>query len=375
MSDNSNEMHLGEEEIEKFLQDYIEATDRLGKFVRVVVAKLEERLAKDNILAKVTGRVKSKASLEKKLWKWAKRKEKADGIKKSNKGLFEVVGDLAAVRVMTYVEKDRERVVNLIKNEELFRSREGQENFEKERKENDSRIKNNPSNFYRATHLQIRLVEKDLQEGNNSNLERDHCELQITSMLAHVWNEIEHDIGYKTSDGELSYAEKTALESIGMLTKAGDNIISHLIDENVLRKKKFRNLQRRITNKQDLEKFLQNYYGDFKLGKSSIKFNENSKSLFNALVDLDYLLPEQIIAILTPKQIIECFSLSKGLASYMKSKALTSGLIDPHSCDALFIVLLKNEKEKLTSRSRHGKSRGMTIGRNYEDWLKSKRKR
>src|SRR5262245_33234280 len=47
-------------------------------------------------------------------------------------------------------------------------------------------------------------------------------------MMAHVWNEIEHDIGYKPT-GDLSELEKSTLINIGHLTRSGDGMISQLL--------------------------------------------------------------------------------------------------------------------------------------------------
>ena len=47
-------------------------------------------------------------------------------------------------------------------------------------------------------------------------------------MMAHVWNEIEHDIGYKPT-GELSVIERDTLVNIGHLTRSGDGMISQLL--------------------------------------------------------------------------------------------------------------------------------------------------
>jgi hypothetical protein len=48
--------------------------------------------------------------------------------------------------------------------------------------------------------------------------------------LAHVWNEIEHDLGYKPLSGELSEGEKRALDTLGNLTQAGDGTIVNLLE-------------------------------------------------------------------------------------------------------------------------------------------------
>ena len=75
--------------------------------------------------------------------------------------------------------------------------------------------KDSTGHFYRATHCQVALKAEDLLEPFD-NLEGLTCEIQVCSMMAHVWNEIEHDIGYKPT-GELSDLERATLVNIGHL--------------------------------------------------------------------------------------------------------------------------------------------------------------
>ena len=89
-------------------------------------------------------------------------------------------------------------------------------------------IKDGDGGFYRATHCQVSLTGDDLGPGYE-NLGADTCEIQICSLLAHVWNELEHDLAYKPLTGDLSEEETRALDSPGNLTRAGDNVIVGLL--------------------------------------------------------------------------------------------------------------------------------------------------
>ena len=71
------------------------------------------------------------------------------------------------------------------------------------------------------------MRESDLK-GENENLAGMGCEIQICSMMAHVWNEIEHDIGYKTK-GTVGEREKEYLSRLGSLIRDGDILIDGLI--------------------------------------------------------------------------------------------------------------------------------------------------
>jgi hypothetical protein len=124
-----------------------------------------------------------------------------------------------------YLESDRAQIV-----EELTRAFEfvpaapGRPNPDE--KKTQGRAKH-----YRAVHCQARLKTEELQ-GTNSNLAGTSCEIQVCSMLAHVWNEIEHDLGYKPETGDLSERELDCLDALGQLARAGDVVIKTLLEAN-----------------------------------------------------------------------------------------------------------------------------------------------
>jgi hypothetical protein len=67
----------------------------------------------------------------------------------------------------------------------------GRRSYRPQRQERD-----NPENFYRASHVEVFLPPSDIV-GTYTNVVGVPCEIQVCSMMAHVWNEIEHDLGYK----------------------------------------------------------------------------------------------------------------------------------------------------------------------------------
>ncbi len=87
--------------------------DRLGKLIRAITTKIEAGLASENIPARVASRVKTPESLRGKLEKWQSDPSKRDRIGGTEETLRRI-SDLAAVRVMTYTESDRARVVGII---------------------------------------------------------------------------------------------------------------------------------------------------------------------------------------------------------------------------------------------------------------------
>ncbi|MFC6703872.1 GTP pyrophosphokinase [Flexivirga alba] len=95
------------------------------------------------------------------------------------------IGDTIGVRVITYVRRDVDAVVQLLAAEtEVLDDRDlGQETASEGR-------------FgYSSRHLQIRLVPEDRAE--LPELGDRHVQVQIRTVLQHAWAEFEHDIRYK----------------------------------------------------------------------------------------------------------------------------------------------------------------------------------
>lgn len=202
-------------EREDFLNAVVETysfqRDRYEKMAREVARISEELLRQHGIRGNVQWRAKDPSRLLAKI-----QKSRYDEFR-TERAMLARIGDLAAARITTYVETDREKVVARLK--DRFEVTDGPQ-----RKEDDPTTK---SKFYRATHVQARLLPQDAEALRNvADLT---CEIQVCSMLAHVYNEIEHDLGYKPFSGDLSKAEIEALDAIGNIVKAGDTLIVHAI--------------------------------------------------------------------------------------------------------------------------------------------------
>ncbi|MFT4090542.1 MAG: RelA/SpoT domain-containing protein [Asticcacaulis sp.] len=352
--------------------EYSRSSDRLIKLVQFVVQKLETELKKHQIMARVSGRVKTRTSLENKLETWVENPEKAARLQRAS-DIFNVVGDLAAVRVMTYVEDDRKTVAEIVM--KLFDTPNHIDKFGFELKENSKRIKESPNNYYRATHMQIALRAEDCV-GPNENLKSDHCELQITSMLAHVWNEIEHDIGYKGDGDELSPAEQSALDSLGMLTKTGDNIIVSLIGAHKSRhSQKATKARRNSEYFQDadaLGDFLQRHFGE-KIANKKTYFGTDRHSLFDALRYLNLHHPEKVAVIFKPKLMEEAITTTmRALREFENSSQTARQRFNKDSADVALVVLFGQYGEKLAKEpyAKSGmKPRHLALAIRYQAWL------
>lgn len=206
---------LTEEIIVDSTRRLVRETDRYLKLVRAVEGECS-RLVRDNgIHASVQSRVKKPDSFAGKLRRYlsAGSSAKIDTIQ-SDEDVFKRVGDIAAVRVATYVEGDRERVARLI-----------------EARFTDVVVERlaKPTG-YRATHCQVHLPATLLAAEENANIADLSCEIQVCSMLAHVWNEIEHDVRYKL-DGvrDVDEYERSRLQALLDVMKDGDGSIEDML--------------------------------------------------------------------------------------------------------------------------------------------------
>jgi ppGpp synthetase/RelA/SpoT-type nucleotidyltranferase len=147
---------------------------------------------------------------------------------KDLESVFRVLKDLAGVRVTTYVEDDRVRVIALVC--ERF-SGIG------EHSQVVPEVKDQPSAYYRATHCMVRLKDQEAV-GPNQNLKGLGCEVQVCSQLAHVYHELEHDLRYKPLSGALSKKESDLLNALARLMEVGDTIINQTRDAVEARQRK-----------------------------------------------------------------------------------------------------------------------------------------
>jgi ppGpp synthetase/RelA/SpoT-type nucleotidyltranferase len=205
-------MPLSDGSIEEAVDRYRREMDRYGKLVELVATACREVINDNAIPATVQSRVKDPDRLRTKLRKYRHDYATVDDV-------FARLKDLAGVRIVTYVESDRERVAA-----EIVKRFQGTDGGDVQ-----PVVKDTDGSFYRATHCQVQLLDEDVGPGYE-NLRGDGCEVQICSLLAHVWNEIEHDLGYKPLAGELSDGEQRALDALGNLTRAGDSTIVNLLE-------------------------------------------------------------------------------------------------------------------------------------------------
>ena len=319
--------------------------DRLEKLVRFVTTKLERALVERQILARVSSRVKSSQSLRGKLTKWAGT-DKEPYLQLEPQEILHKVNDLAAARVMTYTEKDRDAVAELV--EEIFACPGGFEvPFDLERKEEHPRIKSREQNHYRATHMMLAVNEGDCV-GEFSNLGNDKCELQITSLLAHVWNEIEHDTVYKDLTGGLSDLEREAIDSLGNLTKTGDSIIKSLLRARQAREDKqqldLSEESARFTHADELAEFLEKHFGP-RINGQKMDYVSGSRELLACLRSVNWHHPRDVTSQLSPGFLQAARKETLRLKRFLEKNQRTRPSLDAETCDLLIVAVIIKKHE------------------------------
>lgn len=344
---------MNEEKIKSVLEFFeSKEVDRLEKLVRFVTTKLEKALAERQILARVSSRVKSSQSLRGKLTKWIGT-EKELVLEFDPQEILHKVNDLAAARVMTYTEKDRDAVAELV--QEIFASPGGFDTpFDIEQKEDHPRIKANDKNHYRATHMMIALPEDDCV-GQLSNLAKDKCELQITSLLAHVWNEIEHDTIYKNLSGELSDLEREAIDSLGNLTKTGDSIIKSLLRARQAREDKLQfdlsEESARFSHADELSEFLKKHFGS-KINGQNINYASGASELLACLRAVNWHHPRDITGQLSPSFLLSARRETLRLKRFLERNNRSRPSLDAETCDLFIVAVIMKKHDALTSAMR-----------------------
>lgn len=332
-------MPLNDQQILECQERYIREIDRYTKMAEVTYEQCLGIVQKKlTVRATVQRRAKSPKSFVEKL-----RKERFRNRFDSVDEVFQQNSDLAGVRIATYLESDREMVVEEIR-KEFAGPNDGQPRI-------DVKDRNEAGFHYKATHCQVFLADGDLV-GSNENLRGTTCEIQVCSLLAHVFNEIEHDLQYKPLSGQLSAAEKEFIDQLGLLTKAGDITIKRLLKEAENR------LMARTGPFADVFDFIARMREE--MGLTS--FASNAGQLFEELTQLEMMTPE---AITQSVRILQGESLAlasrrefTSLKEFMRSEQRQVDLLEDDSSDVLLVGLLSTSLDRVLANHPMGRGVG-----------------
>lgn len=344
-------MPLTDQQIDEAIARYGREWDRYRKLVEFVAEACRGIVRENAIPATVQWRAKDPGRLRGKI---ARKRHELGCVD----DVFSGIRDFAGVRIATYVESDRERVVGEIA--ERFDGPGGGEVHV------EVRDKPEPS-FYRATHCQVVLRPDDLNE-RMANLEDTACEIQVCSMLAHVWNELEHDRVYKPLTGELSEDERDALVQLGHLVRAGDGAISTLLDATE------RRLKQNEGEFADQWDFVARMRDRFPVARD---FGTHSGQLYEELVGCGYGSPREIEDGLLggdcDAAAARALEALEGLQAYLTERGDDAVRLDARSSDVLLMAFLERHAGDVLDRHPAGRGRGRppriaSVARRYRDW-------
>ena len=324
--------------IEKSVARYRRERDRYSKLADHIAEICRTDICEGNaIRAQVTFRVKSVKSLEGKLNRFSLLPDKNY---KTDDDVFASISDLAGVRIATYRDEDCETIKTLV---EKFFSDEDRPPTIIDVKDLN---KQNPNKFYRAIHAQVWLPQEELV-GTYENLDDVSCEIQICSMMAHVWNEIEHDIGYKPGAVHPSEEEIFLLRTLGQNVRLGDEFISRLLaaHEN--------HVDQQEGNFRDVHDFVSNIQRQFDLKSPA----SNSGQLFEQLKLLSLSTPQsmQLLVAGTDKS-----ALQTEIEEFNKTLGDKTVLhMDPESSDLLLMALFRKKLQDVLATHQGRVGRGM----------------
>jgi ppGpp synthetase/RelA/SpoT-type nucleotidyltranferase len=345
-------MPLSDEDIIQAVERYRRELDRYSKLADYVYEVCQRIVhQKLTIRASVQRRAKDPDSFHEKLKK-ADRRSRYNSVE----DVFAKISDLAGVRVTTYVESDREKVVD-----ELTKAFSGPNgpNVDIEKKDSGN-------SHYRATHCQVVLLDSDLASNNLSNLKGTTCEVQVCSLLAHVFNEIEHDLRYKPYSGTLSHSENSHLDQLGLLTQAGDISISLLLSENEKR------LAENTGEFHDVHDFIARIRPKF---QETNDFSRNAGQLFDELLWLKIDSPEKLVSELQLTGGYQARARSS-LATFAEwlSRNNSTETLEADSSDNLLMLLLEQRSTEIVNSHPVGYGHGrpnrlVYFARRYDQML------
>jgi ppGpp synthetase/RelA/SpoT-type nucleotidyltranferase len=316
-------MSISDDTIKKAVLRYHREYDRYLKLAARVAEICRSEIVEGNaIRAQVTSRAKSPKSFEAKLRRFAASGKKSMPDVDS---VFEKVRDLAAVRVATYEQRHEDQVVHLVCRRfvDMAGQRPGHERKDKNR--DDAR------NFYRASHVEVFLAPSD-GVGTYTNVMDVPCEVQVCSMMAHVWNEIEHDLGYKPATGALSEQEQNFLTMLGQSVRMGDGTIASLFAETERRQKE------QGGTFSDVYDFVARLRGWF----PGVDFGRNAGALFESFQPIRLISPDSIRRLLNLSEPMTEAGrkASETLAQNLQARGETRFSVDLDSSDLLLVLLL-----------------------------------
>lgn len=181
--------------------------------------------------------------------------------------LNEIMTDLAGVRIVVYDPDQEKRAAQVVRSTFKIRPSTSDE-FDFEKPRTDDR---NSSTAYCATHITVQAATGDpLTEGAC-------CEVQVCNIVAHVFNEFEHDIQYKHKHAAPRVKTLDALERVRAKTRELENAVHELLGHH---KRDAQEQHLNANDADDLKRGLESFFGKPLSGNFELFF-AFAQSIFN----------------------------------------------------------------------------------------------
>jgi hypothetical protein len=170
-------------------------------------------------------------------------------------------------------------------------------------------------------------------------------------MMAHVWNEIEHDLGYKPVTGSLSEQEYNLLKSLGLAVRQGDQTISTLFAETERRQRTHGGV---FTDVYDFVARVRGWFPDTDFGR-------NAGPLYEALQPVRLVSPESVRKLIDiPEPMTEAAQKTLDeIEAKLSAKGNARFTLDRNSSDLLLVLLLPKVANYIVSSSGDAVSDGV----------------
>jgi len=234
------ESSLTDPEIDRIITDYQPRMARYEEAAVLIEGRLRRELRAHAIRAVLSSRAKHPEDLREKLTR--KRLDERFSYANLSRSLETVVTDLAGCRVLVYRLEDQTKTVELLRRTFAIAPL-------------DNAVEHHDKlSGYRAHHVLLRLSEDE----ERIALRGAVCEVQIVAFGAHVFNELEHDIGYKDKHCPPTNAEKEILDDLRCAARLLDRAAERLMVE---RGEAVARQTRMLTSAEDLQLVLERAAG------------------------------------------------------------------------------------------------------------------
>ncbi|WP_428267688.1 GTP pyrophosphokinase [Haliangium sp.] len=198
-------------QIEALVKSYTLQMTRYEEAALLVEQRLRRELRAAALRALLSSRAKHPEDLREKLRR--KRQDSRYVFALLDRDLNRTVTDLAGCRVVVYHPTDERLVEQVVSRS--FPPAPGDNSHERHRK----------GSGYRATHLLV-----SIPDGERESLRGAICEVQITSIASHVFNELEHDILYKDQSVPPGDTVGACVEDLHHAARLLDRVVERLLD-------------------------------------------------------------------------------------------------------------------------------------------------